>query len=139
MPRKELSSPNSLVCIVDDSASMRSALMGLMRSLGLRATEHATAESFLASGDAESAVCVVTDIQMPGLSGFDLKSALDARRSLVPVIMITARMEENLEARAVACGAYHFLRKPFDSEALIVQIRRALGDPAKPGLSEVIV
>jgi FixJ family two-component response regulator len=63
---------------------------------------------------------------MPGMSGFDLKQVLAARESRVPVILITARAEPNLEARAAASGAIGLLRKPFRATALLECLQRAL-------------
>lgn len=70
--------------------------------------------------------CVVTDIQMPGMSGFDLKRAMNDRDCTVPVIMITARGEPELEQSAFASGALCFLRKPIDSNMLADCLVRAL-------------
>ena len=70
--------------------------------------------------------CAITDIHMSGMSGFDLKRLLSARDSKVPVIMITARAEPGLEAKAAAAGAVCLLRKPFDPSALIGCLDRAL-------------
>jgi FixJ family two-component response regulator len=63
---------------------------------------------------------------MPGMSGFDLKLLLASRGSKVPVIMITARAEPELEARAIVIGAVCLLRKPFESNALVGCLERAL-------------
>jgi FixJ family two-component response regulator len=63
---------------------------------------------------------------MPGMSGFELKQELDARNGSMPVIMITARTEPDLEQRALSSGAIGFLRKPFEVETLIGFLERAL-------------
>lgn len=115
-----------LVSIVDDDESLRQALVGLVRSLGWRAQAYDCAEAFLADDAAIESDCVVTDIQMPGCSGIELKQQLTARGSDVPVIMITARDEPALKARAQAAGAFCFLRKPFAGDALIVCLEDAL-------------
>lgn len=115
---------DTLISIIDDDDSLRSALVGLVRSLGYRASGFASAEDFLAAGQTSAAI--VTDIQMPGLSGIELKGRLVAQGSTVPVIMITARTEPELKERAFASGAFCVLKKPFAAEALIECLERAL-------------
>lgn len=115
-----------LISIIDDDASLRTALVGLVRSLGYRASGFASAEAFLAAGEAPHSACVVTDIQMPGLSGIDLKHKLVADGCAAPVIMITARTEADLHERARASGAHCVLKKPFAPDALIDCLERAL-------------
>ncbi len=73
-----------------------------------------------------SFACIITDLQMPGMSGLELKQHLVARQFAMPVIMITAHYEPGLEERALASGAVYFLRKPFDGDTLIGCIERAL-------------
>lgn len=116
----------ALVSIIDDDDSMRSALVGLVRSLGHRAIGFGSAEEFLAAGEAAASAAIVTDIQMPGLSGIELKERLVAKGCAAPVIMITARTEAGLEARALASGALCVLSKPFAAESLIACLERAL-------------
>lgn len=105
------------IAIIDDDRSLRMALARLVRSLGYKARDFASAEAFLHSGEIGDFACVVTDIHMPGMSGIDLKLHLAAVQCPVPVIMITARSEERLEEAAMASGAARFLRKPFEASA----------------------
>lgn len=116
----------TLISIIDDDDSLRSALVGLVRSLGYRASGFANAEEFLAAGDAVKCDAIVTDIQMPGLSGIELKERLNAEGCSAPVIMITARSEAGVQERAMASGALCVLKKPFAAEALIDCLERAL-------------
>jgi FixJ family two-component response regulator len=83
-------------------------------------------KSLLNQGAISSSACVITDIQMPGMSGIELKQLLARRGCPVPVIMITARHEPGLEEGAHAAGAACFLRKPFAATALIDCLERAL-------------
>ena len=85
----------------------------------------ASAEEFVAGDGEGSCDCIITDIHMPGMSGFDLKRAARGSRLDVPVIMITARAEPGLEAKAAASGAVCLLRKPFETDALIDCLERA--------------
>lgn len=115
-----------LISIIDDDESLRSALVGLVRSLGYIARGHASAEDFLRAGAAEHSAAIVTDIQMPGLTGIELKELLVRDGVSAPVIMITARTESGLKERALASGAFCVLKKPFPAEALIGCLERAL-------------
>ena len=78
------------------------------------------------AGSSQDFACIITDIQMPGMSGVELKEHLAASQNPVPVIMITARHDPGLEDKAIASGAACFLRKPFDADALIRCLERAL-------------
>jgi FixJ family two-component response regulator len=115
-----------LISIIDDDASVRLAVLSLLRSFGLKGLAFDSAEAFLASGELEKTKLVITDIHMPGMSGIDLKRNLDARGSTVPVIMITAKTEVAVMERARACNPTCLLKKPFDSEEFITCVERAL-------------
>ena len=117
---------DTLISIIDDDDSLRSALVGLVRSLGYRASGFANAEDFLAADQAGASSAIVTDIQMPGLSGIELKERLAAQGCQAPVIMITGRAEPGLQEKAFASGALCVLKKPFAAEALIDCLERAL-------------
>jgi FixJ family two-component response regulator len=114
------------IAVIDDDESFRIALVESLRSQGYGARGFASAEEFIAEDGEDPCDCVITDIHMPGMSGLDLKRLLTTRGSGVPVIMITARADPGLEARAAASGAVCLLRKPFESEALINCLQRAL-------------
>jgi FixJ family two-component response regulator len=115
-----------VISIIDDDESMRTALVGLIRSLGYDVRGFASAEEFLGYGPVQSCACVITDIQMPGMSGIELQQHLAACQYTLPVIMITARHEAGLEERALASGAVCFLRKPFAAETLVDCLERVL-------------
>jgi len=115
-----------MISIVDDDRSVREATRGLVRSLGYGATAFASAEDFLQSDHVSDTACLITDVQMPGLSGVDLQSRLIAQGNRTPVIFITAFPEERIRARAMAAGAVGFLSKPFNEDHLIEHIHTAL-------------
>ncbi len=115
-----------LISVVDDDVSVRTAVISLLRSLGLRGLAFDSAEAFLQSGELESTKLLITDIHMPGMSGIDLKRQLDAQGSTVPVIMITAKMETSVLERARACNPSCLLKKPFDSDEFVACVERAL-------------
>jgi FixJ family two-component response regulator len=115
-----------LVVVVDDDDSFRTALVESLGSCGYSVRGFASAEEFIASNVEGLCDCVITDIHMLGMSGIDLKRLLTTRKCFVPVIMITARSEPELETRAAASGAFCLLRKPFESNRLIDCLEKAL-------------
>ena len=121
-------SVTDMISIIDDDAAVRDMLLSLIRSLGYDARAFASAEEFLASDNFAGFTCAITDIHMPGMSGFELKEQLDQRGGLLPVIMITARTEPELEEKAMSSGAIGFLRKPFEVEMLVGYIEKALAN-----------
>ena len=114
------------VAVVDDDGQFRAALVESLLSLGYGAREFGSAEEFIDLPGESSCDCIITDVHMPGMSGFDLKQALSARHCRVPVIMITALAEPELRARAEASGAVCLLRKPFATTALLACLNSAL-------------
>src|SRR5262245_17901522 len=119
-------SEQPLISVIDDDPSLRSALVGLVRSLGHEARGFGTAEEFLQADVAKSSSCIISDIQMPGMSGIELTQHLTNRNVFTPVILITARADPGLQEKALASGAICFLKKPFDGEALIRCLENAL-------------
>ena len=115
-----------LIAVIDDDDTFRAALVGSLLSLGYEARGFTSAENFVAEDGQISWDCVITDIHMPGLSGLDLKRLLTALDREVPIILITARTELDLEARAAASGAVGLLRKPFETAALLRCLEAAL-------------
>ena len=115
-----------MICVVDDDDSFRLALAESLRSLGYDAKEFASAEEFIADDAEEPCDCVITDICMPGMSGFEFSRLLASRHSPVPVILITAIAEPGLENKAKISGSVCLLKKPFESDALIDCLKRAL-------------
>lgn len=117
-----------LVAIVDDEADVRSGLDRFIRSLGLDTKQYANGEAVLEDAALLSAViCLVSDIQMPRMSGLELQAALRARNYTFPVIFVTAYPDEALQARALAQGAFAYFGKPFDTEIFTETLRRAIG------------
>jgi FixJ family two-component response regulator len=115
-----------LVAIVDDDDSMRSALQGLLKAVGLPARAFASAEEFLESGQHHQTSCLIADIRMPGMSGLELQAKLNAEHCRIPTIFITAHGDTTMRMQALRAGAVEFLAKPFDNEALLESVRAAL-------------
>jgi len=116
-----------VISIIDDDPSVRQATDGLVRSLGYRAETFASAEDFLQSGHIDDTSCLITDVQMPGLSGVELQSVLNERGARVPIIFITAFPEDRIRRSVLEAGAIGFLSKPFEEALLIEHLETALG------------
>jgi FixJ family two-component response regulator len=115
-----------LVAIVDDDDSMRGALHGLLKAVGLPAIAFASAEEFLESGQQYQTACLIADIRMPGMSGLELQAQLNADRCRIPTIFITAHGDAKMRMQALREGAVEFLSKPFDDVTLLDSVRAAL-------------
>jgi len=115
-----------IISIIDDDESMRCAVKSLVTSLGFGAYTFASAEKFLQSPRLDDTSCLITDLQMPGLSGVELQKLLVAQGRRMPIIFMTAFPEERMRARAMEAGALGFLSKPFESETLIKLIGKAI-------------
>jgi FixJ family two-component response regulator len=102
---------------------------GLVRSAGFTALVFESAEDFLGSPRVGDTACLITDVQMPGMSGLELQSRLIAQGSRIPTIFITAFPEQDVRKRAEASGAIAFLEKPFDGAAMIDLLRATLSGP----------
>jgi FixJ family two-component response regulator len=116
-----------VVAIVDDDESVRAALHSLLRSFGFGATVYASAEDFLRSARIGETGCIIVDVRMPGMGGFDLHRGLLAGGLELPTIFISAHDEPAVRRRAYRSGAVAFLRKPFGERPLISAVRAALG------------
>jgi FixJ family two-component response regulator len=115
-----------LVAVLDDDDSVRSALQGLLKAVGLPAQTFASAEEFLKSSQRQQIACLIADIRMPGMSGLELQAKLNAERCRIPIIFITAHGDAKMRMQALRAGAVEFLAKPFDDEALLESVRAAL-------------
>ncbi len=117
---------NTMISIIDDDESVRAATASLVRSLGFETSTFDSAEAFLQSPQSADSSCVISDVQMPGMTGIELQAELEAAGNRVPIIFITAFPEERIRRRAMAAGAICFLSKPFEGSEMIECINRAL-------------
>lgn len=115
-----------VISIVDDDESVREATKGLVRSLGYATATFASAEEYLRSDRVRDTSCLITDVQMPGMTGVELQDRLIASGKRTPVIFVTAFPEENIRARVLEAGAFGYLSKPFNDECLIECLDEAL-------------
>ena len=114
------------ICVIDDDVSVRKALRRLLRSAGLAVETFGTAEEFLCRGDPGEPGCLVLDVYMPGMGGLELQQLLAAHGRLVPIIFVTGHEDEAARRRALQAGAVAFFYKPFDRQALLDALARAL-------------
>jgi FixJ family two-component response regulator len=117
----------SLVSVVDDDESVRESLPDLIREFGFEAQSFKSGEEFLASSHLERTKCLILDIAMPGMSGFDVQRELKTRSYPIPVVFITAHRDENVWSNSFKEEAVACLLKPFSDTALLAAIRTALG------------
>ena len=115
-----------LIAIVDDEEPVRDATKRLVRSMGYHASTFASADEFLKSEQIQDTSCLITDVQMPGLSGIDLQEHLVARGHCIPIIFMTGYPNDSVRARAMKAGAVCFLNKPFSEDHFIGCIEKAL-------------
>lgn len=117
---------SAVIGVVDDDDSVLRALRRLLRSAGFAVKTFGSAEEFLGLEHPETINCLVLDIHMPGLSGFDLQERLADAQLLIPIIFITAHDDPLTRERARKGGVAYF-PKPFDAQSLIGAIEKALG------------
>ena len=115
-----------VIAIVDDDESFRRATTSFVRSLGYGTAAFHSAEAFLESNRIHEADCLITDVQMPGMTGIELQGRLIAQGHRLPVIFITAFPEMKARAQALTAGAVGFLAKPFNDQGLINCLNEAL-------------
>ena len=115
-----------IVSIVDDDESLRRSVGNLLRSVGFRVETFASPEAFLQSIHQAQTGCLVLDLRMPGMNGFDLLTHLSGTGSRIPAVILTAHGDEEARQRALRAGAVAFLAKPFNGNALLDAVRTAL-------------
>lgn len=113
--------------MIDDEESVRRALHRLIRSAGYSADEYSSGRQFLASAAQSTPACVVLDLNMPQMSGFEVFAELRCLGHETPVIIITGHDTTEARSRALATGASAYLCKPIDGAVLLNAIREAIG------------
>lgn len=122
---------NPTVFIVDDDEAVRDALGVLMNAASIPAESFKSARDFLDTITVDRPGCLVLDVRMPEIDGLDLQRELAARGSRLPVIMVTGHGDVPMAVQAMRAGAFDFITKPFDSQALLARIREAIELDAK--------
>ncbi|WP_323004551.1 response regulator transcription factor [Denitromonas sp.] len=120
-----------LTHIVDDDEAIRDALAWLFRTRNVPCATWASAEAFLAAYQEDWRGCIVMDIRMQGMSGLDCSGALRQRGSTLPIIFITGHGDVPMAVGALKRGAFDFIEKPFDDNALVDIVQSALEEDAR--------
>jgi FixJ family two-component response regulator len=115
-----------VISIVDDDESVREATMSLMKALGFDSEAFSSAEDFLLSERRHRTDCVITDVQMPGMTGLELYRRLSTSDKPIPTVLITAHADDNMRANALKAGVIGYLTKPFKEKDLMGCINSAL-------------
>ena len=124
---------DKLIAVVDDDASVRSATVDLLASVGFACEAYEAAEDYLQSDAAKWTACLILDVRMPGLNGLELQRLLTDQGRAVPIIFITSYPNEQVRRRAIRAGAICYLSKPYSEEELLGCIRLALNASESKG------
>ena len=119
-------SEKPLIVCVDDDPSVAEAIKSLMQAWGFAAEAFLSAEEFLERGKLEDTSCLITDVQLGGMSGLQLQNRLAESGYGIPIIFITAFPDEHIRERGLSAGAVCFLSKPVTKEGLLTCIQAAL-------------
>ncbi len=119
---------NSIVYIVEDDQAVADALCCLFASVKLPCQHFANAQCFLTYYHSNINIngCLLLDVRMPNISGFDLQAQLKQRSCQLPIIFITGHGDIAMAVRAMKAGAYDFITKPFNNQLLLEQVQRAI-------------
>ena len=117
---------DAMVYVIDDDVSVRDAICGILRSVGLRAQSFASTREFLEKRVPASPSCLILDVRLPGSSGLDFQNELAKASIAIPIIFITGYGDIPMTVRAMKAGAVEFLTKPFRDQDLLDAIHEAL-------------
>jgi FixJ family two-component response regulator len=115
-----------LIVVLDDDLSVRESLVGLFRSVGLRATAFASVDDVARGNAMDQASCLVLDIRMPGMDGLTFQQYLLSTDQNIPLIFMTGYGDVPMTVQAMKGGAIDFLPKPFDESAMLEAVAAAL-------------
>jgi two-component system response regulator FixJ len=121
------------VHIVDDQAEVRDALTLLLSTAQIESRSYGSAEDYMTSNPLKDPACILLDNQLPGMSGIELLRRIVAATTDSTIIMITAYGDVPTAVLAMKAGAFHFVQKPFDAEALLVTVEEALSGNDEAG------
>jgi FixJ family two-component response regulator len=118
--------PTPIIHVVDDDASLRTAVTRLLKAAGYEVRSYPSAGEFLLAPPGSTPGCLVLDIQMPGPSGLDLQKALEKMDNPLPIIFLTGQGDIPMSVRAMKSGAVDFLTKPVQRQMLLDAVRNAI-------------
>ena len=120
------SADTATVFVIDDDASIRASIQGLLKSAGLRSEGFETAEKFLERKPLDGPSCLILDVRLPGMNGLDFQQQLRNAGFHIPIIFVTGYGDIPMSVKAMKSGAVEFLTKPLRRHALLDAIRQAL-------------
>ncbi len=128
---------NTNICIVDDDENVRASLRLLLEAADFPVKEYASASAFLRD-DVFGAACLIADLRMPGMDGLALQNEVARRRHDLPVVFVSGLGEVGEAVQAMKAGAVDFLEKPFDGDAFLKSVRRAvaIGDQTRAHIAQ---
>jgi len=114
------------ICLVDDDEAVRDSMRVLLESYGMEVKDYGSARDFLSHAQSDASECMLLDLHMPEMNGFELLDELRKQGSSLPVIIVTGRGDSQLSSRAIQAGAYALLNKPIEDDKLLQWISRAV-------------
>jgi FixJ family two-component response regulator len=117
---------DSTVFVIDDDDLVRTAIKGLLKSVGLKADTFGSTQQFLSFKRPDGPSCLVLDVELPGVSGLDFQRELASAGIPIPIVFITGHGDIPMSVKAMKSGAVEFLTKPFRDEDLLTAIHQAL-------------
>lgn len=117
------------IAVVDDEESVRRALGRLMRAAGFVVESYPSGAAFLHGLESRVPACVVLDLHMPGVSGFEVQAQIARSGRRVPCVVVTGHDSPAIRARVLNAGAHAFLRKPVDEVTLLDAVNAAIAGP----------
>jgi FixJ family two-component response regulator len=124
--KRETPAAQPVIFVIDDDASVRTAISSLIRSVGLRAEVFASVPEFLTHKRSRATSCLILDVRLPGVSGLEFQSELAKANAEMPIIFITGHGDIPMTVKAMKAGAVEFLTKPFRDQDLLDAIQVAL-------------
>ncbi len=119
-------SKSCVVAVVDDDARVRESVNDLLASAGFDPKVFSSAEEFMSTSNLELSCCLITDVRMPGMDGWELQRIAMQKLPKLPVVFITAHQDDEARKRAMELGAVALLYKPFDGEELLEIVGTAI-------------
>jgi FixJ family two-component response regulator len=121
-----MSEEQPTIFIIDDDVSVRDAITGIVKSVGLRAQTFASARDFLQKSPPDGPNCLVLDVRLPGLSGLDFQRELTRLNIRIPIVFITGYGDIPMTVQAMKAGAVDFLTKPFRDQDMLDAVTAAI-------------
>lgn len=117
---------DAIISIVDDDQSVRKALSRLLKSMGFKVKTYSSGSDFLVHGQLDACGCLILDVRMPDMNGFELWEQLEWSGFAIPIIFMTAYENTRERMRALDAGAVAYFQKPLDDQSLVNAIHSAL-------------